>query len=223
MWVIEQLRNGWKAILAISLIYVLMWAVLLPAITDCFVLVNHCSTHVMRSLEPLLGYLSTGNIVHTGDPGQIYTYNPIGYAIVLFALGSYEGERQFLSVILVHAVLMLTIGLLVYAIVAEFFPRMATLAFALTVFNPNALFVAVQPKEDFFFAFFVALAMTAAFAFVRRPGWSAALVCGAAVGLSANFRPTGHYLIYVIPLMLAAFGAFSKTFMHGVLLKAYSM
>jgi len=211
VWVFQRVGDGWKGILAITLLYLVLWAAILPAASDCFVYAsdNHCSTNAGRSLQPLHNYLRSGTGLQTSDTDQIHTIYPIGYSIVLFATGGHEGAQQFLPVILFQALLLLLSGFIVYAIAVEFFPGLAVLAFGLSIFNPNSLFVAVQPREDTIFAFLIVLAMVAAFSFIRRPGWGAAILCGIALGLSANFRPAGQYLIYVIPLMLALFGAFS--------------
>jgi len=211
VWVLQRLRDGWRGILVIALLYLVLWAVILPAASDCFVYdsANHCSTNAGRTLQPLLEYLRADPGFETRTTDQIHTIYPIGYSVVLFATGGHEGAQQFLPAVLFQVLLLLLSGFLVYAIAVEFFPGLAALAFGLCIFNPNSLFVAVQPREDTIFTFLVVLAMVAAFSFIRRPGWGAAILCGVALGLSANFRPAGEYLIYMIPLMLALFGAFS--------------
>jgi 4-amino-4-deoxy-L-arabinose transferase-like glycosyltransferase len=50
-------------------------------------------------------------------------------------------------------------------------------------------------------AFYI-IVWAAIFDFCRSADWRTAALCGIALGISANFRPTGHYLIYVLPVLL---------------------
>ncbi len=205
MWMFSRIKESRGAILIVLTIYVVLWIVIFPMISDCFIFGTDCSSNAGRSLYPLFGFLETGQFGMLSG-GITYTYNPPGYAAVLWLLGVQPGmAHPFASVIPVQAALLFAIGLMVFAVVKEVWGRFAVTALVIAVFNPNALFVVAQPREDTFFAFFIAVAIAATVAFHRSAGWRAAAICGIALGLSANFRPTGHYLIYVLPVLFLVF------------------
>jgi 4-amino-4-deoxy-L-arabinose transferase-like glycosyltransferase len=141
--------------------------------------------------------------------------------LVLLATTWMGGEWTFLPVILLQAVLHFAIGVMVYAIVAQWWPRYALIALMLTVFNPNALLVAAEPRSDTVFAFFVVAATTAVFAFARRPGWKPALACGIMLGLATNMRPLSEYLIYILPIAFPILAVLSPA--KGSPLRAFAM
>lgn|GEM_PF-6213039 len=199
-----------KVIFSAFVLYLLMMAGLLFLTTECHVSGTDCGSNAGRALRPILGYLSTGMLIDSYFPTQAFTENPLGFAVVGYLFGVQDGVRQFLPVVLLQIVLLFASGMLVYGVTSEFWPRAAKVAMLFLIFNPNVIFVTLQPREDIYFAFFICLAMAAAFSFAKSWTWSSAIICGAALGLSANFRPTGHYLIYVIPVVFLVFGAMSE-------------
>jgi hypothetical protein len=202
MWVLRYIWEGRFGILLVLAVYIVVWAVIFPFISDCVIFETECSTNAQRSLWPLFGYLETGRFAGLAD-GSTYTYNPPGYAVILWLLNVQpDSARPFASIIPIQAALYFAIGLGVYAIVKDVWGRFATTALVITVFNPNAMFVVTQPREDTFFSFFIAAAIAAIFGFCRSADWRSVAICGIALGISANFRPTGHYLIYVLPILL---------------------
>jgi hypothetical protein len=160
MWMFSRIKESHRSILVVLAAYVVFWIVIFPMISDCVIFGTDCSGNAGRSLAPLFGFLETGRVGMLSD-GSTYTYNPLGYSTVLWLLGVQpEMLHPFATVIPIQAALLFAIGLMVFAVVKEVWGRFAVTALVIAVFNPNALFVAAQPREDSFFAFFIAVAIT---------------------------------------------------------------
>ncbi len=205
---LQIMSERWR-IAGIAFSFLLVWAVLLALAPGCLTVGTECSSNVYRSLGPLLGYNSTGHLRDGYNLDVVYTVHPIGYSLFLYALGAYEGIRPFLPAIVLQGAFLLISGLLVFSITKENWKPAAILAFALTIFNPNLIFVFLQPKEDGLFVLLVTCAMFAAFVYKRRPSWTAAIACGVAMGVATNVRPATYYLIFVIPILTIAIEFFA--------------
>ncbi|MDA1100164.1 MAG: hypothetical protein O2967_14395 [Proteobacteria bacterium] len=197
---LQILSERWK-IAGITFLFLLLWALLLNFATDCFVVGTECSSNVHRSLSPILGYISTGQLRDGSNLDVVYTVHPVGYGMFLYAIDAYEGMRPFFPAIVLQGIFLFVSGLMVFSITKENWGPAAILAFALTIFNPNLIFVFFQPKEDGLFAFLVTCAMFAAFAYRRRPTWTSAIACGIAIGVATNVRPATYYLIFILPVL----------------------
>jgi len=186
--------------------YVVAWALLLPAVQSCFIADSECGGNVYRSLYPLQAFLQTGRLLEYADSETPYTTHPIGYSIVLAATLWISQSQPLLPIVVLQLLLLFSCGIAVAVILSPLGRGPALTGLALTAFNPNAWFVAVQPRTDLVFSAFLAVTLLAAFSYLRRPRLATAVIGGTSLGLATMVRPVSEHLIYALPIAFVLLG-----------------
>lgn len=186
--------------------YVVAWALLLPAVQSCFSADSECGGNVYRSLYPLQAFLQTGRLLEYADSTTPYTTHPIGYSIVLAATFWISESQPLLPIVVLQLLLLFACGIAVAVILSPLGRGPALTGLALTVFNPNAWFVAVQPRTDMVFGACLAVTLLTAFSYLGRPRLATAVICGISLGLATMVRPVSEHLIYTLPIAFVLLG-----------------
>ena len=152
--------------------------------------------------NPALALLEYGSFVMLESPSIPMTYRtplyPLYEAIMLWI-----SDGEILSIIVGQIVLLWMTGMLFSNIVGLFIPKFKTVALALVVFNPNALAIAHLVQSDTLHVFLVALSLWGLVKYMlsdKQLKW--AIVTAVFISLSCLVRPTGQYLIFILPIVL---------------------
>ena len=150
--------------------------------------------------RPALALLKHGSFVMLDSPDTLMTYRaplyPLYEAIMLWI-----SDGKTISIIVGQVVLLWITGVFASGIVGFFIPQYRIIALVLIVFNPNAIAIAHLIQSDTLYALFIVVSIWSLFKYMlsdNKIKWS--VITSIFLGLSCLVRPTGQYLIFLMPI-----------------------
>jgi len=174
--------------------------------------------------SPALALLEYGSFVTLSSPETLMTYRPPLYPL-FEAITLWVGGGEIIPIIIAQVILLWVTGVIAGRIVRLYLPRYEIISIVLFVFNPNALGSAHLIQSDTLYVFFIVLAMWALVQYINTSNklkWS--IIIGIILGISCLVRPTGQYLIILLPVIFFIINIFSgnkeiffNSMLHGVI------
>jgi len=178
--------------------------------------------------EPAQAILAYGSFVNYDAPDTIMTYRPPLYPL-FEALLMWVGGN-IVSIVIGQIILLWFTGVLVGKIIKSYLHRYEVIAISIFVFNPNALGSAQLIQSDILYAFFITSSVWSLVNYSLQDNkvkWS--IITGVFLGLSCLTRPTGQYLIFMLPLIFVVVNALAfnsnmnyKSLSHGLICSVVS-
>ena len=172
---------------------------------------------------PALALLEHGYFVNLNSPSTLMTYRPPLYPL-FEAIMLWIGNGKIIAIIIGQIILLWITGRFAGYISRLYFPKYEVVTIFLVVFNPNALGSAHLIQSDTLYAFFIVLTAWALIQYMfsdNKFKWG--LIIGVFLGASCLVRPTGQYLILIIPIVLLLINTlsnnkkiFSSSIVHGI-------
>ena len=185
------------------------WVVFLMyiAVNGALILSVESGVHLTEGADagswygPALALLKHGSFVMLDSPETLMTYRaplyPLYEAIMLWI-----GNGEILSIIVGQIILLWITGIFAGRIVSLFIPKYEIIALSLVIFNPSALGVAHLIQSDTLYALFIILSVWGLVRYMlsnNKLKWS--VITGMFLGVSCLIRPTGQYLIFLLPII----------------------
>jgi 4-amino-4-deoxy-L-arabinose transferase-like glycosyltransferase len=173
--------------------------------------------------KPALALLKYGAFVTLDDPTILQTYRtplyPIFEAFMLFI-----GGGNNISIIIGQIVLLWFTGIIAYKIIERIFPGKGIVALALVIFNPNTLGTSHLIQSDTLYMFMVTTTLCCLILYGSRRNFRLSAIVGLLFGLTCLVRPSGQYLMLLLPVIYIIIGLVQKDkqrlvfhFYHGIL------
>ena len=207
MLVLRHTNVNYKYVYIIAIIYVL--------INTSLLFFAPSGVHLSQGADaaswynPALSLLQHARFVTLDDPTVLQTYRTPLYPMYE-ALMLWIGGGDILAIIIGQIILLWLTGMVALKMVEEVLPRRGILALALVVFNPNALGSAHLVQSDVLYMFMVTITLCCLLLYKHKSNFYFSIVIGLLFGLTCLVRPSGQYLIPMLPLIYMLIGLTSE-------------
>jgi len=184
----------------VVVLYILLNVLLLLAVGDPEIYL-HKGADASSWYSPALALLQYGEFVNFDNPEVLMTYRTPLYPLYVATM-LWLGAGSLVVVIIGQIILLLLTGVLLRSVTNLLLPGMGAISLALFLFNPNSLGSAHLIQSDTLYAFMLTFSIWSFFKYVRvNARFSWVLLVGLFFGLSTLVRPTGQYIILLLPLI----------------------
>ena len=151
--------------------------------------------------RPALALLKYNSFVILDSPETLMTYRAPLYPLYEAAM-LWIGNGKVMFIIVGQIIMLWITGVFTGRIVGLFMQKYQIIALSLIVFNPNAFAIAHLIQSDTLYALFITLLVWSLLKFMvsnNELKWGA--ITGVFLGISCLIRPTGQYLIFLLPII----------------------
>jgi 4-amino-4-deoxy-L-arabinose transferase-like glycosyltransferase len=174
--------------------------------------------------NPALSLLKHGAFVTLENPTIVQTYRPPLYPMYE-ALMLFIGNGNIISIVIGQIILLWFTGVMTFKMVESILPGKGKIGLILVIFNPSALGTAHLVQSDILYMFMVSATLYYLLSYIsNRKGVKITLLVGLLFGLTCLVRPSGQYLIPLLPFIYVIIGLLKKSgqslsmhFFHGLL------
>jgi len=151
--------------------------------------------------RPALALLKYNSFVILDSPETLMTYRAPLYPLYEAAM-LWIGNGKVMFIIVGQIIMLWITGVFTGRIVGLFMQKYQIIALSLIVFNPNAFAIAHLIQSDTLYALFITLLVWSLLKYMvsnNELKWGA--ITGVFLGISCLIRPTGQYLIFLLPII----------------------